>query len=80
MEDKIVIIGGTGRIGSSIASSLIHFIENDLTNLDKESRIIIAGRNRIRGREICERLGKKTEFHPVELNHYETILEVIHLK
>jgi len=77
MEDKIVIIGGTGRIGSSIATSIIHFIENNLTNLDKESRIIIAGRNRIRGREICERLGKKTEFHPVELNHYETILEVI---
>ena len=50
MEDKIVIIGGTGRIGSSIATSIIHFIENNLTNLDKESRIIIAGRNRIRGR------------------------------
>jgi len=77
MEDKIVIIGGTGRIGSSVASSLIHFIDTNLTNLDKESRVIIAGRNKKRGREICERLGKKTEFQPVELKQYETITEVM---
>ena len=43
MEDKIVIIGGTGRIGSSIASSLIHFIENNLIfygSLNKVKKIL----------------------------------------
>jgi saccharopine dehydrogenase-like NADP-dependent oxidoreductase len=77
MVDKIVIIGGTGRIGSSVASFLLHFIESNLTDLNKKIRVVIAGRNKIRGNEICEHLGKKTEFQAVDLNHYHTITELI---
>jgi len=77
MVDKIVIIGGTGRIGSSVALFLLHFIESNLKDLNKNIRVIIAGRNKIRGNEICERIGKKTEFQAVDLNHYHTITELI---
>ena len=77
MVDKIVIIGGTGRIGSSVASFLLHFIESNLKDLNKNIRVVIAGRNKIRGNEICERIGKKTEFQAVELNQYHTITELI---
>lgn len=57
---RVLILGGTGRIGGSTATSL--------SNLCPDLNIIIGGRNREKGAFVVAKLGKNSEFAEVNID------------
>ena len=63
-----LILGGTGRIGGSVAHSVSQLPEVSVT---------IAGRNRERGQQICQQLGAGSGFISLSLADRQTLKEAI---
>lgn len=68
MNEKILIVGGSGRIGSSVAADLVKHTEADIT---------ITGRHPETGIKIAEKLGKKVNFLALDLAEKEKLREAI---
>lgn len=58
MTKQVLILGGSGRIGSKVAEDLI---------AHTSAEIAIAGRNPITGNETCQRLGERAKFKAIDL-------------
>ncbi|KAJ8770941.1 hypothetical protein K2173_022113 [Erythroxylum novogranatense] len=69
-NSKILVLGGTGRVGGSTATAL--------SNLCPDLRIVIGGRNsvlsrRAKGAAMLSRLGKNSTFAEVDIENEESI-------
>lgn len=53
MRQRVLILGGSGRIGQSVATDLI---------AHTEAEILLAGRNSAAGERVCNRLGTRAQF------------------
>ncbi|QIZ69887.1 saccharopine dehydrogenase family protein [Oxynema aestuarii] len=59
MNDRVLIVGGTGRIGSSVARDLLAHTDAHLT---------ITGRNAAKGEAVRQQLGERVDFLQLDLN------------
>lgn len=66
--NRVLIIGGCGRIGSSIARDITEHTSAEVT---------ITGRNPQRGMAALERLGESVQFQVLDLTHHEQVREAI---
>jgi saccharopine dehydrogenase-like NADP-dependent oxidoreductase len=64
----VLIIGGSGRIGSSIARDLLTYTQAD---------VAIAGRNAMAGEAAIARLGSRAKFRVLDFNQPEQIQQAI---
>ena len=64
-KSRVLILGGTGRVGGSTAISLSKFCP--------DLHIIIAGRNREKGNAMVSKLGKNSEFAEVNIDNREAL-------
>ncbi|XP_016580006.1 uncharacterized protein LOC107877795 isoform X1 [Capsicum annuum] len=64
-KSKVVILGGTGRVGGSTAIAL--------SKLCPDLHIVIAGRNREKGTAMVSKLGKNSEFAEVNIGDGEAL-------
>ncbi|MBW4621070.1 MAG: saccharopine dehydrogenase NADP-binding domain-containing protein [Cyanosarcina radialis HA8281-LM2] len=64
----VLIIGGSGRIGSSIARDVLNYTQAD---------VAIAGRNVSRGEAALAHLGSRVKFRVVDFNHPEQIQQAV---
>ncbi|XP_077252955.1 saccharopine dehydrogenase isoform X2 [Tasmannia lanceolata] len=62
---RVLILGGTGRVGGSTASAL--------SNLCPNLQILVAGRNRERGAALVSTLGENSEFVEVNIDNAKTL-------
>jgi saccharopine dehydrogenase-like NADP-dependent oxidoreductase len=58
MTQRVLILGGTGRIGSSVAADVVTHTRAD---------VILAGRNKTIGDRLCQQLGDRVRFQAVDL-------------
>ena len=58
MVEQVLIVGGSGRIGSSVAADLL---------ANTQAQVIIAGRNLLVGSRVCDRLGDRAQFLSLDL-------------
>ncbi|KAL8140188.1 LOW QUALITY PROTEIN: hypothetical protein V2J09_006209 [Rumex salicifolius] len=65
MNSKVLILGGTGRVGGSTAIAL--------SNLQPDLRIYIAGRNREKGDALVSKIGKQSNFVQVDINDMKSL-------
>ncbi|KAI3450004.1 hypothetical protein Pfo_006669 [Paulownia fortunei] len=68
-NSRILILGGTGRVGGSTALALSKFCP--------DLRIIIGGRNRDNGAAMVTKLGNNTEFSEVDINNSKSLEEAL---
>ncbi|KAK6141533.1 hypothetical protein DH2020_024725 [Rehmannia glutinosa] len=68
-NSRILILGGTGRVGGSTALALSKFCP--------DLRIVIGGRNRDKGAEMVTKLGNNTEFSEVDINDSKSLEEAL---
>lgn len=68
MTDQVLILGGSGRIGSKVAADLL---------LYTQAQITIAGRNLVKGEQKRESLGDRVQFLTVDLNDQEVLRHAI---
>lgn len=64
-NSKVVILGGTGRVGGSTAIAL--------SKLCPDLHITIAGRNREKGAAMVSKLGKNSKFAEVNIDDREAL-------
>ncbi|KAH1219885.1 Isoflavone reductase PCBER [Glycine max] len=73
-NSRILVLGGTGRVGGSTAIAL--------SNLCPDLQILVAGRNREKGEVLTAKLGGNSEFARVDIddvNSLETALKNVDL-
>lgn len=68
MSEQILIIGGSGRIGSSVAADLVNHTKADVT---------ITGRDVETGKKVAEKLGNKVNFLALDLSEKDKLREAI---
>ncbi|MBM0743787.1 saccharopine dehydrogenase NADP-binding domain-containing protein [Phormidium sp. CLA17] len=68
MSAQVLILGGSGRIGSSVAADLLTFTQ---------AKIVIAGRNPILGKKVCDHLGERGQFLPLDLGDHDGLTQAI---
>jgi saccharopine dehydrogenase-like NADP-dependent oxidoreductase len=68
MENRVLILGGSGRVGSSVAADLVKHTQ---------AKITLAGRNAAEGKRICDRLGSNLQFRAFELADQESLKSAI---
>lgn len=68
MTQQVLILGGSGRIGSRVAADLLAYTE---------ARIVITGRNTAAGEQISQRLGSRVSFLNLDLADRETLKTAI---
>ncbi len=68
MSDRVLILGGRGRIGSSVAQDLAHHTQAEIT---------ITGRNSIYGEIVSQQLGPQVQFLPLDLADQQRLREAI---
>lgn len=61
MTQRVLVLGGSGRIGSSVAADLIAHTQAD---------IWLAGRNTTTGANVCDRLGQRAHFVALDLDDH----------
>jgi saccharopine dehydrogenase-like NADP-dependent oxidoreductase len=61
---QVLIIGGTGRIGSSIAEDLL---------THTTATVVVTGRNPAAGATVVNQLGSRVTFQPLELNNSQQL-------
>lgn len=64
-SSKVLILGGTGRVGGSTAVAL--------SNLRPDLRLFIAGRNREKGDALVSKIGKQSKFVQVDIDDIESL-------
>lgn len=68
MTQQVLILGGSGRIGSKVAADLIAHTSVQVT---------IAGRNLTTGVQLSEQLGNRVQFVAIDLSNISTLQEAI---
>jgi saccharopine dehydrogenase-like NADP-dependent oxidoreductase len=68
MINRVLIIGGSGRIGSSVAADLVAHTQAEIT---------ITGRNQVTGNAVSSNLGSKVQFLALDLADKELLREAI---
>lgn len=68
MTNRVLILGGSGRIGSSVAIDLM---------AHTQAQITITGRNASAGQRVCDRLGERVQFLKLDLTDQETLTAAI---
>ncbi|KAG8388969.1 hypothetical protein BUALT_Bualt02G0180500 [Buddleja alternifolia] len=68
-SSRVLILGGTGRVGSSTAIALSKFCPH--------LRIVIAGRNRDKGAEMVSKIGNNSQFSRVDFNDTKSLEEAL---
>lgn len=68
MTKQVLILGGTGRVGSKVAADLIAHTDAEIT---------IAGRNLVRGAEVSRQLGERVKFSAVDLSAASVLKDAI---
>lgn len=68
MTNKVLILGGSGRIGSSVAADLLRYTQAHIT---------ITGRNEKTGKLVSQALGKNVEFLAIDLDQKEKVQKAI---
>ncbi|XAR60344.1 UDP-glucose 4-epimerase [Bertholletia excelsa] len=68
-NSRVLIVGGTGRVGGSTATAL--------STLCPDLRIVIAGRSKERGAARVAELGKNSEFAEVDIGDMESLKSVL---
>lgn len=68
MADRVLIIGGTGRIGSSVAQDLL---------AHTDAKITITGRHPDAGEALSSKLGAKVEFLALDLSDGEGLRDAV---
>jgi saccharopine dehydrogenase-like NADP-dependent oxidoreductase len=68
MAQKVLILGGTGRIGRSVAADLV---------AHTDAEILLAGRNVAVGERERDRLGPRTYFLPLDLGNQDGLTSAI---
>ncbi|UBF25889.1 saccharopine dehydrogenase NADP-binding domain-containing protein [Kovacikia minuta CCNUW1] len=68
MIDRVLILGGSGRVGSSVAADLVQHTP---------ALITIAGRNSTVGAQISDRLGTNVQFQSFDLADVESLKSAI---
>ncbi|PIN05637.1 Saccharopine dehydrogenase (NADP(+), L-glutamate-forming) [Handroanthus impetiginosus] len=68
-NSRILILGGTGKVGGSTALALSKFCP--------DLRIIIGGRNRDKGKAMVNKLGNNAEFFEVDINDSKSLEEAL---
>ncbi|OWM69169.1 hypothetical protein CDL15_Pgr025356 [Punica granatum] len=66
---RVLVLGGTGRVGGSTATAL--------SKLCPELRIFVGGRNRDKGAAMVATLGKNSEFAQVDINDADSLEAVL---
>ncbi|XP_057473985.1 uncharacterized protein LOC130762318 [Actinidia eriantha] len=69
-KSRVLVVGGTGRVGSSTAIAL--------SKLCPDLRIVVAGRNREKGAAVVAKLGKNSEFAEVDIDDMESVEKALH--
>ncbi|KAH9617276.1 hypothetical protein KSS87_009637 [Heliosperma pusillum] len=64
-NSRVLILGGTGRVGGSTAIALSQFSPG--------LRIDVGGRNREKGEEMTKKLGEKSKFVEIDLNNVDAL-------
>ncbi|XP_074321257.1 uncharacterized protein LOC141657811 [Silene latifolia] len=64
-NSRVLILGGTGRVGGSTAIAL--------SQLSPGLRIDVGGRNREKGEEMRKKLGEKSKFVEIDLNNVDAL-------
>ncbi|MBD1844082.1 saccharopine dehydrogenase NADP-binding domain-containing protein [Cyanobacteria bacterium FACHB-63] len=59
MTKQVLILGGTGRVGSKVAADLIAHTDAEIT---------IAGRNLLTGAQVSQQLGERVKFSAIDLS------------
>ncbi|NEQ43741.1 MAG: SDR family NAD(P)-dependent oxidoreductase [Leptolyngbya sp. SIOISBB] len=65
---KVLIVGGTGRIGSSIARDVL---------AHTDANVVLTGRHRQRGHAVIHNLGQRSQFLQLDLSDLATLREAI---
>ncbi|GET35733.1 saccharopine dehydrogenase family protein [Microseira wollei] len=68
MTNRVLIIGGSGRIGSSVAADLVAHTQAEIT---------ITGRNPVTGNAVSSNLGSQVQFLTLDLADKELLQEAI---
>lgn len=68
MTNRVLIIGGSGRIGSSVAADLVAHTDAEIT---------ITGRNSVTGNAVSSNLGSQVEFLALDLADKEKLQQAI---
>ncbi len=68
MTDQVLILGGSGRIGSKVAADLL---------AHTSAQVTISGRNSMTGLAIAQQLGNRAQFVPLDLAQQDRIRDVI---
>ncbi|MDY7012677.1 MAG: saccharopine dehydrogenase NADP-binding domain-containing protein [Cyanobacteriota bacterium] len=68
MTDRVLIIGGSGRIGSSVAADVLAYTD---------AQVSIAGRNVPAGVAAAKRLGSRVQFAALDLSEKENLRSAI---
>lgn len=68
MTDRVLILGGSGRVGSSVAADLLNHTQAD---------IVIAGRNSVLGKKVSDRLGDRVQFLSLDLADAQSLKAAI---
>ncbi|MDY6783821.1 MAG: saccharopine dehydrogenase NADP-binding domain-containing protein [Cyanobacteriota bacterium] len=64
MTKRVLILGGSGRIGSSVAADVVTYTD---------ARVSVAGRNSVAGTAVAQRLGPNAEFIALDLSEREKL-------
>lgn len=65
VKPRVMILGGTGRVGASTAAALSRFCPS--------LRLVLAGRNREKGEALASKIGENTEFVQVNVEDIYSI-------
>lgn len=68
MAKQVLIVGGSGRIGSQVAVDLLAYTAAEVT---------ITGRNRSVGEKVRDRLGERAHFLPLDLSDRDAVKSAI---
>ncbi|HTL88689.1 MAG TPA: saccharopine dehydrogenase NADP-binding domain-containing protein, partial [Leptolyngbya sp.] len=68
MTQQVLILGGSGRIGSKVAADLIAHTSAEIT---------IAGRSSTSGAQVSQQLGERVKFCAIELSATLEVTEAI---
>ncbi|KAG8050705.1 hypothetical protein GUJ93_ZPchr0009g1372 [Zizania palustris] len=66
---RVLVLGGTGRVGGSTAAAL--------SKLRPDFNILIAGRNREKGESLASKLGEQSEFVQVDIRNASILEEAL---
>ncbi|MDX2242950.1 MAG: saccharopine dehydrogenase NADP-binding domain-containing protein [Leptolyngbyaceae cyanobacterium bins.302] len=68
MAKQVLIVGGSGRIGSQVAADILAYTEAD---------VVITGRNEVAGQRVCAQLGQQAQFLALDLAEQDTLKTAI---